>query len=80
MLKMTKTSAMEGLLNQLKTVLLGNQCCAGQCCARPRCTRNWLHKTRPCKKPLKLWLQTHTVVAIGKYEAKLSFSVQCIAM
>ena len=34
---MTKNSAVGGLLNQLKTVLFGNQCCARQCFARPRC-------------------------------------------
>ena len=37
MVKMTKKSAMGGLLNQLKTVLFGNQCCARPCCMRPRC-------------------------------------------
>ena len=39
MVKMTENSTMGGLLNQLKTVLFGNQCCERQCCARPRC--NW---------------------------------------
>ena len=29
----------EDILNQLKTVLFGNQCYARQCCTRPRCIK-----------------------------------------
>ena len=38
--KMTKNSVMGGLLEPIKTVLFGNQCCVRQCCARPRCNED----------------------------------------